>query len=922
MPAVSVILPTYERRDVVGDAINSVLAQSFSDFELIVVDDGSTDGTGESLQRLDPRVRYVWQANAGVAAARNRGLELARAPIAAFIDSDDVWLPDHLAVVVEMLMRAPEAVFATTRPDRFLGGAGHPRDAQLCDPRDGVLACGRQAGFLSCIAVRSTALAGVDGFDERLRAYEDRDLQLRLATLGPYALLRRRTVLRGKRPDSLRERAQLEGDYLRGAELSARNLLMAAERAAGPLRPQLRREAEGALRLAQAMTALDQGADDTSIAPGLAAAARLLPAGEQPRLVANAIKVHLPGGLEPATRLDAMRQVLRLWPDRRSDTARYLRVLAIGSALRLGRPGEAARLAAGWPWRGSLRAAPRVARVVGERSRRVVDDGQRVRAGGPGPAVRALMLRTERGPLRPLWALAHRLATRAVAAYLRGGDGRLSVYLRGSLAEGDPVYGFADVDLAFVVPSRSSGARETVERRWRRLRRWLPGGAGALLDVPEVYVEDDLVAWMRSPPFTHGCRSTAPTSRERQRWARGAERSLVPELAGSWRLLAGPERRPSLPARHAGERRMVAWLELQYWWLHCFRTCAGLDPASARYMCAKLLTEPARTWLWLVRGERFRSRRALIRSAARELPEEAAALDLALRLLGSLDRSAEAPLGAAVDSMVRVSRRIAAELDRAAGGAGATEVRLVDGGRDRLAFPASSLTRLRAAVGARPDEDPLPLVDWRARVWSFPPDECFFPSHEHAPDPARIASAANGAERGAYAALVLEDLMLLPAVGKIRLRGVQTAATDPVSFALVRGEPTAAFPEVDGWSAGDCARRAVAEHLGWLRDGGRREDPVDELGRLFSAARAACFAASVRAGDPALHLTAAATAEHLAGIVPGRARAVTRAYDVYRAARQEGTAPDRGATASLREVVAALPAYAAQAPQAGSPTKR
>src|SRR5215213_5732646 len=94
VPAVSVILPTYERREVVGDAIRSVLAQSFSDFELIVVDDGSTDGTDKSLPRPDPRVRYVWQANAGVAAARNRGLELARAPIAAFIDSDDVWLPD------------------------------------------------------------------------------------------------------------------------------------------------------------------------------------------------------------------------------------------------------------------------------------------------------------------------------------------------------------------------------------------------------------------------------------------------------------------------------------------------------------------------------------------------------------------------------------------------------------------------------------------------------------------------------------------------------------------------------------------------------------------------------------------------------------------------------------------------------------
>ncbi len=77
-PTVSVVIPTYQRRDDVLRAVESVLAQSFEDFEVIVVDDGSTDGTAEALAGLDPRLRYVWHENRGTGAARNAGLRLAR----------------------------------------------------------------------------------------------------------------------------------------------------------------------------------------------------------------------------------------------------------------------------------------------------------------------------------------------------------------------------------------------------------------------------------------------------------------------------------------------------------------------------------------------------------------------------------------------------------------------------------------------------------------------------------------------------------------------------------------------------------------------------------------------------------------------------------------------------------------------------
>ena len=154
-PAVSVVLPTYERRELVGER-RSVLAQSFSDLELIVVDDGSTDGTGESLAGVDPRLRYVWQANAGVAAARNRGLELARAPIVAFIDSDDAWLPDHLAVVTGLLARHPHAVIACTCRSFLTVGRDRPGREALFELDRGGLLFAAAAGYISCVACAAT----------------------------------------------------------------------------------------------------------------------------------------------------------------------------------------------------------------------------------------------------------------------------------------------------------------------------------------------------------------------------------------------------------------------------------------------------------------------------------------------------------------------------------------------------------------------------------------------------------------------------------------------------------------------------------------------------------------------------------------------------------------------------------------------
>jgi glycosyltransferase involved in cell wall biosynthesis len=97
---VSIVLPTYKRADTLLRAVASVRAQTFQDWELVVIDDGSTDGTSALLEGVDPRLRLVRQENQGVAAARNRGLREARGDLLAFLDSDDEWTPHHLELAV------------------------------------------------------------------------------------------------------------------------------------------------------------------------------------------------------------------------------------------------------------------------------------------------------------------------------------------------------------------------------------------------------------------------------------------------------------------------------------------------------------------------------------------------------------------------------------------------------------------------------------------------------------------------------------------------------------------------------------------------------------------------------------------------------------------------------------------------------
>src|SRR4051794_17458509 len=115
-PIFTVVMPAYNTAATIGDAIRSVLAQTCSDFELVVVDDGSSDETASVVEQLavDGRIRLLGQENQGAAAARNAALAAARGRYVSFIDSDDLWLPAYLDAMAAVLTQAPHAGFGYT----------------------------------------------------------------------------------------------------------------------------------------------------------------------------------------------------------------------------------------------------------------------------------------------------------------------------------------------------------------------------------------------------------------------------------------------------------------------------------------------------------------------------------------------------------------------------------------------------------------------------------------------------------------------------------------------------------------------------------------------------------------------------------------------------------------------------------------
>jgi glycosyltransferase involved in cell wall biosynthesis len=183
-------MPAYNVEPYVGDAIRSALAQTWTDFELIVVDDGSRDGTAEAVKALareDSRIQFLQQANRGLAGARNSALRAARGEFFALLDSDDLWEPAFLAEQLAILRERPD-VDIVTGNGWCLGGA---KDGQLArpspDPRpipDLLSIIGDEWSVFIMSVVRRRVYTAIGPFDEDMRSNEDYDFWLRAAVAG------------------------------------------------------------------------------------------------------------------------------------------------------------------------------------------------------------------------------------------------------------------------------------------------------------------------------------------------------------------------------------------------------------------------------------------------------------------------------------------------------------------------------------------------------------------------------------------------------------------------------------------------------------------------------------------------------------------------------------------------------------------
>ncbi|WP_408589814.1 glycosyltransferase family 2 protein [Novosphingobium sp.] len=198
-PRVSVVMPVYNVEAYVAEAIRSVLAQTFTDFELIIVDDGGADASMDICRSFsDSRITIVAQHNRGLAGARNTGIAAARGEYVALLDSDDRWLPEKLMLHVIHLDNAP-AIGVSFAPSRFIDGAGQPlrivQRPKLTAISAQDIFCRNPVGNGSAPVLRRTALDTVAfahpddrtrpcWFDETLRQSEDIEMWLRLSLMG------------------------------------------------------------------------------------------------------------------------------------------------------------------------------------------------------------------------------------------------------------------------------------------------------------------------------------------------------------------------------------------------------------------------------------------------------------------------------------------------------------------------------------------------------------------------------------------------------------------------------------------------------------------------------------------------------------------------------------------------------------------
>lgn len=272
MTAFTVVMAAYDTHQTVGSAIRSVIAQTRGDWELFVVDDGSTDGTPEVVESFaDPRVHLLRRAHGGAAAARAAGIAAGTAPLVSLIDSDDLWMPGYLEAMGAALDASPEASFAytdawyldaRTRRIRRDSAMAYQRPVEPGSATELFAELLERNFIYNAVTLRRSAIDAVGGPDERLRASIDWEWWLRLSAHGHRAVrVPGRLAVYRPRPSSIisdaprvyagqRDTLRIAADEYPGLSDATRSALRArAERldaaraAAGGVRARLRHRA-------------------------------------------------------------------------------------------------------------------------------------------------------------------------------------------------------------------------------------------------------------------------------------------------------------------------------------------------------------------------------------------------------------------------------------------------------------------------------------------------------------------------------------------------------------------------------------------------------------------------------------------------------------------------------------------------------
>ena len=206
-PLVSVIIPTYNRKDLLVDAIRSIMDQDFKSFEIIIVDDGSTDGTEEYIKSLNLPVRFFEKNNGGVAAARNFGIKEARGEYLAFLDADDVWIEGFLSTVMDYfhsyhntsIVYTDQRIsvdYVTQKRSRF---KRNPPKHKFPIP----FFIDNSPIQISSVVMKKKVLDDVGGFNEKMRIHEDVELWNRISEKYEFGYIEKPLALYRLRSDNI-----------------------------------------------------------------------------------------------------------------------------------------------------------------------------------------------------------------------------------------------------------------------------------------------------------------------------------------------------------------------------------------------------------------------------------------------------------------------------------------------------------------------------------------------------------------------------------------------------------------------------------------------------------------------------------------------------------------------------------------------